>query len=180
MTVTPEELYLIGQIGAPFGLQGQVKLRAVTDHADYIEQHVRQLYIGAQYTPYALVDLFEHKPGLLVLTLEGITSREQAERMRHMEVFIHQRDVAPLSPGEYFLHQLYHLRVETTEGKELGQVREVLETGANDVLVVASADQREILIPMIRDVVQELDIAGGRVVVRLLDGLLPEQTTKAD
>ncbi len=60
----------------------------------------------------------------------------------------------------------------TEDGAEIGKVREVLETGASEVLVVTRADQPDGLIPMIHDVVQELDFAGGRIVVRLLDGLL--------
>ncbi len=62
---------------------------------------------------------------------------------------------------------------------ELGKVREVLETGANEVLVVSRPDQPDGLIPMIRDVVQDLDIPGGRVVVRLLEGLLENRETSA-
>jgi 16S rRNA processing protein RimM len=167
-----DEFLLIGLIVAPFGLRGQLKLRATTDRPDYIERHVRSLYVGRAHTPYKLRGLFEHKPGLLVVTLGGVTTREQAEDLRRSEVFIHQRDAAPLAEGEYFLHQLYDLRVETESGEEIGRVKDVLETGASEVLIVERPDQSDALIPMIRDVVRELDFAGGRIVVRLLEGLL--------
>jgi 16S rRNA processing protein RimM len=172
MVDSPDELYLIGRIASAFGMRGQVKMRAITDRPDHIESHVRQVYLGAHLMPYLLLDLFEHKPGLLVLTFQGISTREQAEELRNTEVFIRASDAAPLDEGEYYLHHLYSLRVETVEGDEIGQVREVLETGSNEVLVVARPGQSDALIPMIRDVVQELDIAGGRVVIRLLEGLL--------
>jgi 16S rRNA processing protein RimM len=173
---------LIGRITAAFGLRGQVKMRALTDRPDHIEQHARQVYLGEvptlaaprripRYTPYALHTMSDHKPGILILTLEGVHTREQAEALRGAEVFIHQQDAAPLDEGEYYLHQLPGLRVETEAGEELGHVREVLETGANEVLVVARPGQKDMLLPVIRDVVQELDIAQGRVVVRLLEGL---------
>jgi 16S rRNA processing protein RimM len=171
MSAPPDELLLIGQIGAPFGLHGQLKLRAITHHTDHIQEHVSQLYIGPDYTLYRVRDIFEHKPGLLVLALDGIHTREEAVELRSQEVYIHEEDAAPLEEGEYFIHQLYNLRVETETGEELGHVREVLETGANDVLVVARPGQKDLLLPIIRDVVQVLDIAGGRVVVRLLEGL---------
>jgi 16S rRNA processing protein RimM len=174
MAPVPDELFLIGHIVAPFGLNGQVKLRALTDRADHIEQHVDVLYIGPRFTPYRKRELMEHKPGIFLLTLEGVHSREEADALRRCEVLIHERDAAPLESDEYFLHELYGLQVETPEGEYLGKVREVLETGANDVLLVARQEQPDILIPMIREVVQRLDIAAGRVVVRLVEGLLPE------
>jgi 16S rRNA processing protein RimM len=167
-----DELLLIGMIVAPFGLRGQLKVRATTDRPDYIEQHVRSLYVGPDYTPYRLRGLFEHKPGVLVVSLEGVTTRDQAEDLRRSEVFIHQRDAAPLAEGEYFLYQLYDLRVETEHGETLGHVTNVLETGSSEVLIVARPDESEALIPMIHDIVQVLDIAGGRIVVRLPEGLL--------
>lgn len=174
MAPVPDELFLIGHIVAPFGLNGQVKLRALTDRADHIEQHVDVLYIGARHTPYRKRELIEHKPGIFILTLEGIHSREEADALRRCEVLIHEQDAAPLEGDEYFLHELYGLQVQTPEGDVLGEVREVLETGANDVLLVARKDAPDILIPMIHEVVQRLDIAGGCVVVRLVEGLLPE------
>ncbi len=170
MTV-PDELLLVGYISDAFGLRGQMRLRAVTDRPDHIAQHVRTLYVGAGYIAYGLRDIFEHKPGVLVIQLEGITTREQAEDLRTCEVYIHEHDAAPLEEDEYYLHELYGLQVETEAGAVLGQVREVLETGSNEVLIVARTDQPDLLLPMTREVIQHLDLAGRRVVVRLLEGL---------
>jgi 16S rRNA processing protein RimM len=169
--VASEEFLLVGYIVSAFGLQGQVKMRAVTDRPEHMAAQVYTLYVGARHTPYRLRSMFEHKPGLLVLTLDGVHTREQAEDLRGSEVFIHERDAAPLEEDEYYLHDLYGLQVETAEGEALGEVRDVLETGANNVLIVARPGQGDLLIPMIREVVQHLDIAQGRIVVRLLEGL---------
>jgi len=105
--------------------------------------------------------------------LSGVTTPEEAENLRGAEVAIRERDAAPLEADEYFIHQLYGLTVVVEDGAEIGRVREVIETGANEVLIVARLGQPDALIPMIHDVVQDLDIAGGRVVVRLIEGLLP-------
>jgi 16S rRNA processing protein RimM len=167
-----DDTLLIGQIVAPFGVRGQVKLRAYTAHVEHLRRRIRTVYIGDERREYPLNGLIEHKPGLLILSLGGVTNRDAAEQLRGAEVAIRERDAAPLEEGEYFIHQLYGLTVVDEQGAEIGRVREVLETGANEVLVVTRPDQPEALIPMIHDVVQELDIAGGRVVVRLLEGLL--------
>jgi 16S rRNA processing protein RimM len=170
---SPEETLLIGAIVAPFGVRGQVKVRAYTAHVEHLRRRIRLVYVGPERREYTLQKVIEHKPGLLVLSLGGVTTREAAEDLRGQEVAIRESEAAPLEAGEYFIHQLYGLAVVAEDGAPIGRVREVLETGANEVLVVARPDQPDALLPMIHDVVQELDIPGGRVVVRLIEGLLP-------
>lgn len=170
----PDDFLLIGTIVAPFGVRGQVKVRSYTDHVDHLRRRIRAVYVGDDRKEYPLQRVLEHKPGLLVLTLGGLGTRDAAEELRGADVAILERDAAPLSEGEYFVHQLYDLLVVTDEGEELGRVREVLTTGANDVLVVARPESGEVLIPVIRDVVRELDIPGGRIVIHVITGLLPD------
>ncbi len=172
MTTPTQEYLLVGRIASPFGVRGQVKVRSFTDRPDHLLRRVRTLYIGSDYTPYQITHGFEHKPGLLVLTLKTIATREDAIAMRNREVYIRAQDAAPLAAGEYFIHDLYGMQVETENGELIGTVREVLETGANEVLVVQRADQPDALIPMIYDVVINLDYAAKRITIRVLEGLL--------
>jgi 16S rRNA processing protein RimM len=169
---SPDDTILIGQIVSSFGVRGQVKMKALTANIDHLRRRIRTLYVGPKLQPYTLKALFEHKPGLLILTLDGVTTREQADDLRGSEVSILEREAAPLEEGEYFIHQLYGLEVVNEQGEPIGKVREVLETGANDVLIVSRPGKPDALIPMIHDVVQELDIARGRVVIRPMPGLL--------
>jgi len=175
-----DDLLLVGYIAGAFGVRGQLRLKAVTDQPEHLEQQIKTLYIRRHsrhperepVVAYTLRKVLLHKPGLLVLTVQGITTREEADALRQAEVFIREQDAVPLDEDEYFLHELYDLRVETDQGLLLGSVREVLETGANDVLVVARDAQPDALIPIIHDVVQEIDVTAGRIVVRLLEGLV--------
>lgn len=169
---SPNETILIGQIVAAFGVRGQVKMKAITAQIDHLRRRIRTLYLGPQLRPFTLKGLLEHKPGLLVLTLEGVSTREQADELRGQEVAILESQAAPLEEGEYFIHQLYSLAVVADTGEPIGTVAEVLETGANEVLVVKRPGKPDGLIPMIHDVVQDLDFAAGRVVVHLIPGLL--------
>lgn len=171
-TPSPDDFLLIGEIVAPFGTRGQVKVRSYTDHVDHLRRRIRAVYLGSERQQIPLKHVLEHKPGLLVLTLGGITTREQAEDLRGTEVAIREQDAAPLDDDEYFIYQLYGLTVVNEAGETLGKVREVMETGANDVLIVQRNGQPDALIPMIHDVVQELDISNQRVVIRPLEGLL--------
>lgn len=181
--MTTDNLLLVGYITGAFGIRGQVKLKAITDYPDHLEQEIHTLYIrrteripsrkaSPEAVEYSLVQAKQQKPGVMILTLSGVTSREQADDLRHSEVFIDAQEAVPLEENEYFIHELYGLRVETTDGDEIGSVRDVLETGANDVLVIGRQEKSEVLIPMIHDVVQDVDVSGGRIVIRLMDGLI--------
>lgn len=171
-TPSADEVLLVGRIAAPFGLHGQVKMVAITDQADHFRRRIHTIYIGPKLIAHKLQRVLQHKPGLLILSLTDIGSLEAAENLRGSEVFIHERDAAPLAADEYFIHQLYGIRVLTDTGEELGTVREVIETGANDVLVVARPGQSEVLIPMIREVVLDMNLEQGSVTVHLIDGLV--------
>jgi 16S rRNA processing protein RimM len=168
---SPDDTLLVGVITAAHGLRGQVKMRAITNNPDGLRR-VRTIYLGPNRQPYRLRALQQQKPGMLILTLDGVSDRTGAEDLRAAEVFIHERDAAPLAEDEYFIHQLYGLLVVAEDGAEIGKVREVLETGANEVLVVTRPGQADALIPMIRDVVRALDIPGGRIVISPMEGLL--------
>ncbi len=166
-----EDLLLVGTIGGPFGVRGQVKLNTVATHPEHLSR-VKTVFIGEDLTPVKLQRAQPHKHNLMILTLGGFGDRNAVEALRDAEVFIRETDAAPLEEGEYFLHDLPGMAVETTTGEALGTVKEVLETGANEVLVVERPEGGELLVPMIHDVVKTLDLAGKRIVVELIPGLL--------
>ncbi len=96
-----------------------------------------------------------------------------------MLVQIPREEAVALAPGELYQYQVVGLRVESEDGTWLGQVIEVLETGANDVYV-AVGPFGEVLLPAITEVVREIDLAAGRMVIHLLPGLLGDDETEGD
>lgn len=173
MTARPslDELLLIGQFTVPHGVRGQLKLHAITNRPEHLRR-VKTVFVGDQLTSYKLVRAAAHKAAVMIVTLSGVDTREAAETFRGLEVYIRQSEAAPLDEDEYFLHDLPGLRVQTTASEEVGVVKEVIETGANEVLVVTRADGTEALVPMIKDVVKHLDIAGGYITIEPIPGLL--------
>jgi 16S rRNA processing protein RimM len=167
-----DELLLVGVIAGSFGIKGQVKLKSFTDRPDHLSRKVRTLLVGKDQTPYRLMRLFEHKPGLLILSLDGVTTRDAADELRGAEVFIPANAAAPLDDDEYFLHDLDGLNVFNVDGTPIGTVKEVLVTGANEVLVITRSGQPDALVPMVREFVVELDVPGKRLVIRPIQGLL--------
>ena len=167
----PDDLLLVGQITLPHGVRGQVKLHAITNRPEHLE-HVTTIFVGEKRTAFKLNRIAAHKGPVMIATLGGVGSRDAAEALRGQEVYIRQSDAAPLDEDEYYLHDLPGITVQTVDGVELGVVKEVIETGANDVLVVTRAEGGEVLIPMIRDVVKRLDLPGQRITIEPMPGLL--------
>lgn len=169
--ISREDLLLVGQFTVPHGVRGQLKLHAITNRPEHLDR-VKTIYVGEELVAYRMQRAAIHKQTVLIVTLAGVTTREAAEELRGQEVYIRETDAPPLEADEYFLHDLPGLRVETEAGAQIGVVKEVIETGANDVLVVSRPDGGEALIPMIKDVIRSLDLPAGRVVITPLPGLL--------
>lgn len=165
-----DQLLLVGTLSTAHGVRGQLKLIALT--ATERLRRVKSVYVGEKAVRYRLLRIAEQKPGHLIVALSGVGTREAADELRGQEMFIAEGDAEPLGEDEYFLHDLPGLRVDTVDGEHIGVVREVIETGANEVLVVTRPAGGDALIPMIRDVVKRLDLVGKVVEIEPIPGLL--------
>lgn len=129
---------------------------------------------GAEPRPYGLESYRLHQRRIL-LKLTGVDDRTQAEELRGQLVQVPIEEALPLEEGEYYEHQIIGLEVWTAGGECLGAVTEILYSAANDVYVVQAAGAshgREILVPAIASVVQQIDLQAGRIVVELPAGLV--------
>jgi 16S rRNA processing protein RimM len=112
--------------------------------------------------------------GRVVLRLAGIEDRDAALALRGAEVEVEREALPALAAGEYYRCDIVGLGVWFDDGREIGVVTDVIETGANDVFVVRGADGREVLVPVIADVVVAIDLGAGRVTIRTVPGLFDE------
>lgn len=111
--------------------------------------------------------------GRLLIRFREIGGREEAQMLRGRVLMVRPEDVPSIEEeGRYWVHHVVGLRVETAGGRSLGRVREVLQNPANDIWVT-EGEGGEILIPAVRDFVLEVDVQGGRVVVKEVPGLIP-------
>jgi len=106
----------------------------------------------------------------VLLKLADVDTREAAERWRNALVVVPEQERVRLPRGHYFWEDVIGLEVHAEDGERLGRVRDILQTGANDVYVV-DTDGGELLVPAIKDVVQRIDPTKGEMVVRLLEGM---------
>jgi 16S rRNA processing protein RimM len=164
---------IIGEIVAPFGLAGEVKVRLETD---FPERFTRLKQVCLRWPTgkavlHDIVGVRFHK-GQVLLKLRGIVSIDAAETLRNALVQVRSDEAVTLPANEYYIHDLLGCEVVTIEGRRLGDVTSVLRSDANDVLVLGQGKD-EILLPMVRDVVRHVDIVGRRIQVALTPGLLP-------
>lgn len=166
------DFLVVGKLRRPHGVRGELILELVTDFPERLQPGML-LFVGEDHTPLALRSRRPYQRDLLV-AFDGFTTPEQSGKLRNSFVFVRTADRPPLPEGEYYHHQLIGLRVVEVGGGELGVVRDILQTGANDVYVVRTLQGAEILLPAIDSVIQEIDLGAGELRVTLLPGLLPD------
>jgi 16S rRNA processing protein RimM len=107
----------------------------------------------------------------LLVKLDTINDRTEAKTLRGQPLTVPQEESEPLPEGYYYHFQILDMEVQTDEGERLGIIKEILETGSNDVYVVGLSGQRGILIPAIEDVILDVDLKQNLMTVQLPDGL---------
>lgn len=156
----------IGRLASPHGVRGEMKMRLLTDEPEHLRE-IGTVYLGERDTPIALESIRFVNEGALI-ALEGVNTPEEAAKLSGLPVKIAGSDARPLEEGEYFLYQLIGLEAFREDGKRVGTVVDLIETGAHDVLVIAdrpgAADQ--VLVPNHPEFVPEIDPAAGRLTVR--------------
>jgi len=165
------EYLVIGQIIAPRGVRGELKVRCESEDPQRFLS-LKEVYLGEGRARFAVRAVRFFK-GQILLQLHGIEDRNEAERWRDAYVQIPIEEGLPLGENEYYYHQIEGLTAVTEEGEVLGRVVEILPTGANDVYVVRS-EREEILLPAIHQVILRVDLEKGLLVVHLLEGLRGE------
>ena len=173
MEEVPPGCVAIGRVGAPWGVRGAVRVLPLTDRR-------RQLAAGRTVNvanERRTIESARWQKGMVYLRLSGIEGPEAAAELRGRLLAIPESELEPLPEGQYYRFQLIGLAVISTDGEALGHLTEVLSTGANDVYVVRG-EEGELLLPATDEVVREIDLETGHMLVQVLPGLLPQPPRK--
>ena len=176
-SVDSDALLLVGRVGKPHGVQGEMKVVPETDDPERFAD-LETCYVGPRpeaVTPFAIASVrYQHtKRGITVLLgLKAIADRNQAEALRGHMVYAHRDDLPALDEDEFFIEDLIDLDVITTEGEEVGTIVDVMDLPGHPVYVVARPGQPDALIPGVPEFLEIIDLEEGRVVLRPIDGLL--------
>lgn len=178
MDSIPPDLVVVGRLTAVYGVRGWIKLHSYTEPMenilDFEEWYLQRDGHWQLITP---AQVKRHQKGLIV-QLPGVEDREQARSFCQCDIAVSASAMPELDSDDYYWHQLQGLEVRTRQGSAaamdeallLGKVDHLMETGANDVLVVracaGSIDDRERLIPWLPDqVIKQIDVPGGSITV---------------
>lgn len=166
-----ERLTRIGTVVEPHGVEGAVKVRPATETPDFYEGRER-VYVDAEIgLQQARITDLQRAGNHWILRLEGVGSRRAAEALAGAELLLPEEELRPLAEDEYFHHDLIGCAVETLDGTPVGEVASVMDQAAQDLLVVRDG-RREVLVPLVADIVREVDVAGRRIRIAPPPGLL--------
>ena len=165
------DYFEIGKIVNTVGIGGEIKVFPVTDDAKRFDLLKEITIIHQGKTLLKKVNKVRYHRNLVMLKLEGVNDVDAANALRGGVIVVERSQAVPLSENEYYLRDLLGIKVIDENGEEIGTLVDVIFTGANDVYVVRRENAKDLLIPAIGDCILNVDIEGGRMTVRLLEGL---------
>jgi 16S rRNA processing protein RimM len=166
-----EPVYLVvGFLRRAHGVQGEIIMDLHTDFPERFRSG-RKLFVGDERQVMTVENVRSHAKGMLI-KFKGIETPEETARFRNQWVYIQATDAPPLPEGQIYQHELFGFQVVDENENLLGELVEIIETGANDVYVVKNESGKEILLPAIPSVILELDPVHRFMRVHLLEGLI--------
>jgi 16S rRNA processing protein RimM len=168
---------LLGEVLRPHGVAGELRVRVLTAYPERLSK-LKTVYLGrGPESPDAKayrLQAVRFNQGYALMKLRGVNSRDQADQFRERFVMVAIEDAVPLDEGEVYLFQLIGMTVQTQDEQVIGTIKDVLETGANDVYIVDSPQYGEVLIPATEHTIVKKDAENRRITVILPEGLLPD------
>ena len=159
----------VGRLGKPHGVRGEISMQVHTDFPERLTPG-SIVYIGPDHQQHRIQSIRWHRDRLLI-KFDEYPHREAVGALRNLWVLVPTADRPPLPEGEYYHHELIGLEVHTVTGEPLGQIREIIQTGANDVFLIRSDDGKELLLPWTDEVIQRIDLESSEVLVQMIPGL---------
>ncbi|MGD6793702.1 ribosome maturation factor RimM [Metabacillus indicus] len=172
-----EKWFNVGKIVNTHGVKGEVRVLSTTDFPEerYKAGNVLYLFKEGQTAPDEVtVKSHRFHKTFNLLTFEDHPSINDVEKYKNSVIKVPESQLADLEEGEYYFHEIIGCIVLTDEGAEIGTVKEILETGANDVWIIKRKGKKDALIPFIDDVVKEINPEEKRIVISLMEGLIEE------
>ena len=152
----------IGQIVNTFGIKGMVKVKPFTDDITRFDRLEKV---------YEIEEVKYHK-NMVMIKFKGIENPDDANLLRGSYLLVDRANEEPLEEGVYYIVDLIGLDVYTDEGILLGTLKDIFNTGSNDIYEVKDELGKQILLPAIADVIKEIDLENKKIIVHLLKGLM--------
>ena len=169
-----EERFQVGIITSTHGIKGEVKVYPTTDDPKRFRRLKEVILDSGKGDVLLEIESVKFSKNLVILKFKGLDTPEEMTKYRQKSLYVTRENAVRLGRDEYFIADLMGLRVLDEIGDEIGVLREVLETGANDVYIIDLKDGRELLLPAIKECVLRVDVEAGEIQIHILEGLLDE------
>ncbi|RUS46395.1 ribosome maturation factor RimM [Cohnella sp. AR92] len=172
-----EQLLNVGKIVNTHGIRGEVKVWPQTDFPDVRFRNGSRLLVyppaGTAGSPFEIeVVSSREQNNLFIVKLKGYDNINQIEKYKGWELKVTEDERVELEEGEYYFRDIIGCEAVTEDGEKLGTITDILSPGANDVWVVKRPKGKELMLPVIDEVVLDVDVPAKTVKVRLMEGLL--------
>ena len=167
-----EDLLQVGIITSTHGVRGEVKVYPTTDDPRRFRR-LKEVFLDTGKEKMNLeIEGVKFFKQFVILKFKGLDNINDIEKYRQKSLYVTRKNAVRLQRDEYFIADLIGLKVQDEDGTELGTVKDVIETGANDVYEVEMADGRSLLLPAIKQCILNVDVENGMMQVHVLEGLL--------
>jgi len=167
-----EDLLQVGIITSTHGVRGEVKVYPTTDDPRRFRR-LKEVVVDTGREKLNLeIEGVKFFKQFVILKFKGLDNINDIEKYRQKSLYVTRKNAVRLQRDEYFIADLIGLKVQDEDGTELGTVKDVIETGANDVYEVEMADGRSLLLPAIKQCILNVDVENGMMQVHVLEGLL--------
>ena len=167
-----EDLLQVGIIASTHGVRGEVKVYPTTDDPRRFRRLKEVVLDTGKEKMNLEIEGVKFFKQFVILKFKGLDNINDIEKYRQKSLYVTRKNAVRLQRDEYFIADLIGLKVQDEDGKELGTVKDVIETGANDVYEVEMADGKSLLLPAIKQCILNVGVENGTMQVHVLEGLL--------
>ena len=167
-----EDMLQVGVITQTHGVRGEVKVFPTTDDVNRFKK-LKQVILdtGKETMPLEIQSVKFFKQ-FVILKFKGIHNINDIEKYKRCSLYVTREHAVALEEDEYFIADMIGMEVCTEDGNIFGTLKDVIETGANDVYVIENAEHGEVLVPAIKECIRSVDIEKGQMMIHLMDGLI--------
>ena len=166
-----EDLLKVGVITTTHGVRGEVKVFPTTDPERFLDLEYVILDAGREMKKLEIRNVKFFK-NLVILKFDGIDNINDIEKYKGKRLLVDREHAVKLKKDEYFIADMIGMDVFTEDGELFGALKDVMETGANDVYIIEMSDGKEVLVPAIKQCILDVDIENRKMVIHLLEGLV--------
>jgi 16S rRNA processing protein RimM len=164
-------VYIIGYVVKPQGIRGEIKVKSVSPYPERFKE-IDKVFLKRDSLYTYSIEQVRIEKQYVYLKFAEINNRDEAELLRNCDILVDKKDLIALAPGEYFIHDLIGCDVTTEDGRNLGEVVNVIQMDANDIYVIQDGEGKEILLPAIKDVIKDIKIEKKMIIIHLIAGLI--------